>query len=60
MKKILALLFAVLFVVSSCFTGAFAAEKPESKEEVSVSEAVILEENGKFTLSVSVQNLTNR
>lgn len=59
MKKFLAVLFAVLFVVSSCFTGAFAAEKVDSKEEVAVSEAVILEENGKFTLSITVQNLTN-
>ena len=57
MKKFLAVLFAVLFVVSSCFIGAFAAEESKS-EEVAVQEAIVLEENGKYTLSITLQNLT--
>ena len=57
MKKLLAISFAVLFVLSSCFTGVFAAEKSETKE-VEIKEAIVLEENGKYTLSITVQNLT--
>ncbi len=58
MKKFLVVLFAFIFVLGSCATVAFAADGKES-EEISIKEAVVLEENGKYVLSVTLENLTN-
>ncbi len=57
MKKFLAVLFSVLFVFATCFTGAFAVED-NKKEEIAIKEAVVLEENGNSVLSITLENLS--
>ena len=58
MKRFITLLFAVLFVLGACFTGVYAAEPKEETEEIAIKEAVVLEEDGKYVLSVTLQNLS--
>ena len=55
MKKILVLFLALVLLLSGFATNTFAAEKAD---EISIKEAEIVEENGVFTLKITVQNLT--
>ncbi len=59
MKKVLLILFSILLVAGTCFTGVFATEKSEESFEIALMEAIVLEENGQFTLSVTLKNLSN-
>ena len=58
MKKILAVTFAVLFLIGACFTSVFAADKDNSKEEIiTVADAKIINQDDKLYLSVDLVNV---